>query len=80
MVVNFMKPSPVLIKLQGLQNPVTSTVKILCFAYFKGTSLLVLNLQVIVPKRKKRAKQKLLILSGSDGGALKCMHAHLCQV
>lgn len=31
-------------------------------------------------KKKKRAKQKLLILSGSDGGALKCMHAHLCQV
>lgn len=31
-------------------------------------------------QKKKRAKQKLLILSGSDGGALKCMHAHLCQV
>lgn len=28
----------------------------------------------------KKQNKKLLILSGSDGGALKCMHAHLCQV
>lgn len=72
-----MKPSPVLIKLQGLQNPVTSTVK--------NTMFCVLQLYKFVGFKfasysAKKQNKKLLILSGSDGGALKCMHAHLCQV
>lgn len=58
MVVNFMKPSPVLIKLQGLQNPVTSTVKNTMFCVLQRYKFVGFKFASYSAKKKKKSKTK----------------------